>query len=140
MSDARTCSHCLRPMRGHASVNDDWLCHPDDGMDCYHLVTVYKHKMPCPECQMTLGYMELALDPEWSAHAAARHRMRDRVRELENLVGLVEALAVSYETAANRHASYAGEGVTDGDNQRIWQAEQNARAIARELRAILAGG
>ena len=52
----------------------------------------------------------------------------------------IEALAASYETAANQHASYAGEGVTDGDNQRIWQAERNARTIARELRAILAGG
>ncbi len=41
------CGHCSRPMRGSASLNDTALCHPDDGMDCYRLVTIYKHEMPC---------------------------------------------------------------------------------------------
>jgi len=29
------------PARGHAQAGDVWLCHPDDGQDCYHLWTVY---------------------------------------------------------------------------------------------------
>lgn len=45
------CSHCLGTMRGCASLNDDMLCHPDDGLDCYRLVTIYKHAMPCETCR-----------------------------------------------------------------------------------------
>jgi hypothetical protein len=30
------------------------LCHPDDGLDCYRLVTVYKHPIDnCPHCIAT---------------------------------------------------------------------------------------
>jgi hypothetical protein len=45
------CAHCGRPVRGTAFVNDDPLCHPDDGMDCYRLATVYGHPLPCPPCR-----------------------------------------------------------------------------------------
>ena len=45
-----TCAHCLGPQRGSAQVNDSPLCHPNDGMDCYHLATVYGHAMPCNSC------------------------------------------------------------------------------------------
>jgi hypothetical protein len=41
------CDHCLRPMEGFAGVDDRYYCHPDDGMDCYHLVTVYRHPDAC---------------------------------------------------------------------------------------------
>lgn len=51
MNGTPLCSHCLRPMAGFASLNDDPLCHPDEGIDCYHLVTVYKHEMPCTSCR-----------------------------------------------------------------------------------------
>lgn len=46
----RLCAHCLRQMRGFAAINDDWLCHPDEGMDCYGLVTIYGHPRPCENC------------------------------------------------------------------------------------------
>lgn len=50
-----TCAHCLQPTkgRGYGSVNSKPLCHPDAGLDCYHLVTVYRHTMPCahPACR-----------------------------------------------------------------------------------------
>lgn len=43
----RICGHCVNPMRGHASISEAtgtvWLCHPDDGEDCYRLVTVWGH-------------------------------------------------------------------------------------------------
>ena len=45
-----TCQHCWGPVKGHASVNGQKLCHPDFGLDCYHLATVYGHEMPCPQC------------------------------------------------------------------------------------------
>lgn len=42
------CAHCARPLRGSGTALDGSpLCHPDDGMDCYHLVTLYRHPMPC---------------------------------------------------------------------------------------------
>lgn len=44
---APLCAHCLSPQQGYASVGDAPLCHPDEGMDCYFLVTVYRHGMPC---------------------------------------------------------------------------------------------
>ena len=40
------CAHCGRPQRGSAAIFIDQveypLCHPAAGLDCYHLVTVYK--------------------------------------------------------------------------------------------------
>lgn len=50
----RICAHCGGPMRGYASAGDAWLCHPDSGIDCYHLVTLYGHPAPCAAC-MTRG-------------------------------------------------------------------------------------
>jgi hypothetical protein len=47
VSDVRICGHCEQPMRGMASKGDTWLCHPDEGIDCYRLVTVYGHATPC---------------------------------------------------------------------------------------------
>jgi hypothetical protein len=51
-----TCSHCGLPRRGSAGVllKSGYypLCHPDEGLDCYHLVTVYKHPITnCTKCQ-----------------------------------------------------------------------------------------
>lgn len=43
------CAHCLGPQVGSASVAGQSLCHPDGGLDCYRLVTVYHHDMPCAE-------------------------------------------------------------------------------------------
>jgi hypothetical protein len=48
------CAHCKQPQRGRASIciDDDlfYLCHPNEGMDCYRLVTIYQHTLsgPCP--------------------------------------------------------------------------------------------
>lgn len=38
--------------RGYGAVNGSPLCHPNSGLDCYRLVTVYHHQMPCthPVC------------------------------------------------------------------------------------------
>ncbi len=53
----RTCSHCGGPQQGSAGIS--WgivhydLCHPDEGMDCYHLVTVYRH--PVVGCPCVMG-------------------------------------------------------------------------------------
>lgn len=41
------CGHCLEPMVGYGSAGKQLLCHPDIGMDCYKLVTLYKHTTPC---------------------------------------------------------------------------------------------
>lgn len=54
MKIKRTCGHCGERMRGYASFRNKWLCHPDDGLDCYRLVTVYGHPMPCFPCASTV--------------------------------------------------------------------------------------
>lgn len=47
------CAHCGGTARGYAKVGDRRLCHPNEGVDCYHLVTVYKHEMPCVPCTIS---------------------------------------------------------------------------------------
>lgn len=51
MSDAEVrCWHCGQPAQGYATAGKARLCHPDDGMDCYRLVTVYKHPLTGGDC------------------------------------------------------------------------------------------
>lgn len=57
----RICGHCERLMRGMASAGDVWLCHPDSGVDCYHLVTLYGHPTPCDRLEADERYFA-ALD------------------------------------------------------------------------------
>lgn len=38
----KICGHCGGLLLGWAMMNDTYLCHPDVGMDCYRLVTVYR--------------------------------------------------------------------------------------------------
>jgi hypothetical protein len=54
----RICGHCQRPIRGMGSVGGTFLCHPDDGMDCYRLVTLYGHPMPCDRLDADRRYFE----------------------------------------------------------------------------------
>lgn len=58
----RMCSHCGNPMRGTASISNPtgqyWLCHPDEGMDCYHLVTVWRHE-PTTQCTKCVDPKEM---------------------------------------------------------------------------------
>lgn len=42
----KQCAHCSAPILGtSASLNDAALCHPDEGTDCYRLVTIYGHPL-----------------------------------------------------------------------------------------------
>lgn len=55
------CGHCGAPrtaQSGYGRVDLEFLCHPNEGrvdgglpLDCYRLVTVYDHDMPCINCQ-----------------------------------------------------------------------------------------
>lgn len=54
--ELRICGHCCEVMRGYASLGDTWLCHPDDGLDCYTAVTLHKHGMRCTICFPNLAY------------------------------------------------------------------------------------
>lgn len=51
--DNTRCAHCGRQMNnfagGSSKVGGNNTCHPNakDRPDCYRLVTVYKHEMPC---------------------------------------------------------------------------------------------
>ena len=52
-----TCGHCGLPVVGYGTAHDAKLCHPDFGLDCYHLVTLYHHQMPCdiPYCTASVA-------------------------------------------------------------------------------------
>lgn len=47
----QTCGHCGRVQDGYAAVGNVPLCHPDTGMDCFKLVTLYGHGAPCGMCK-----------------------------------------------------------------------------------------
>lgn len=52
----QTCGHCMLEMRGFAAKGDIYLCHPDTGLDCYQLVTRYRHSLNCQFCIWRLKY------------------------------------------------------------------------------------
>jgi hypothetical protein len=63
-----TCSHCGLTQQGYASLSTDGiqypLCHPDDGMDCYRLVTVYRHAHDgCAPCMLVAADPQSASPP-----------------------------------------------------------------------------
>lgn len=52
----RICGHCRQVMRGYASKGDMWLCHPDEGLDCYTAVTLHGHGERCTICDPSLAH------------------------------------------------------------------------------------
>lgn len=54
-----TCGHCGLQLLGYGTAETgEKLCHPDQpAMDCYRLVTVYQHDMPCERqvCVLSAG-------------------------------------------------------------------------------------
>lgn len=66
----QTCEHCGRLCGDHeggfASLNGFPVCHPNttDRPDCYTLVTLHHHDMPCLEC----GQLPL---PIWTTNDGA---------------------------------------------------------------------
>lgn len=70
MDDAakRICRHCGTKARGYADVGGP-VCHPDAGMDCYRLVTVYGHPMPCTPCSDARMLLDLQSEP-WTDFAS----------------------------------------------------------------------
>jgi hypothetical protein len=41
------CAHCGQALVGYATLDAVKLCSPAYGLDCFWLVTVYAHSMPC---------------------------------------------------------------------------------------------
>lgn len=54
MPEEVRCEHCSGIALGYATVTFDGkayrVCHPDTGLDCYKLVTVYGHGRWCFAC------------------------------------------------------------------------------------------
>lgn len=46
-STAIECWHCGSPRRGYATAAGMPLCHDDTGPNCYRLVMIHNHPMPC---------------------------------------------------------------------------------------------
>jgi hypothetical protein len=57
-----TCGHCGGPLRGYGNVHGVKVCHPDDGLDCYALVTLAGHDMPCETLDADRRYCEAVDD------------------------------------------------------------------------------
>ena len=72
ISDPSTCGHCRREPLGFAEIRDQRVCHPDYGIDCYRLVLVYGHPMPCQACCDARALLD-NMDPRF-----ARRRDADR--------------------------------------------------------------
>jgi hypothetical protein len=64
------CGHCGGPLRGYATLGNIKLCHPDEGMDCYRLVTLYGHGAPC--------VIQPCYEPKPELRAAHRDHQRRR--------------------------------------------------------------
>lgn len=62
MAEQPTCGHCLGPLRGYGASGDTKLCHPDDGLDCYALVTLSGHQTPCKTLDADRRYCEAVDD------------------------------------------------------------------------------
>jgi hypothetical protein len=58
----RACAHCGGPQRGYGRAEGKPLCHPDDGLDCYNLVTMSGHDMPCGTLDADRRYCEAVDD------------------------------------------------------------------------------
>lgn len=56
-TDVPKCGHCGEDQVGRATYNMTPLCHPNDEskMDCYKLVSLDHHEMPCYPCQTGVG-------------------------------------------------------------------------------------
>jgi hypothetical protein len=57
----KRCQHCSGIVIGHATVYFDDksypVCHPNTGLDCYKLVTIYNHTrwcFPCTDVRLVL--------------------------------------------------------------------------------------
>ena len=98
--ELRICGHCCQVMQGFASAQGHWLCHPDEGMDCYSAVTLHGHAMRCTICCPGLAYSstwdevkaEMARDwteeqwAEWDrAMRGARTRYASEIRKYRGL-------------------------------------------------------
>lgn len=60
----RVCAHCGQSFEVGGSLHtggvDYPLCHPDDGLDCYHLVTVYGEEIGSRKDNPDLAYIDEA--------------------------------------------------------------------------------
>jgi hypothetical protein len=61
LAERPRCGHCGLPIVGYGYALGEALCHPDQALlghsgraDCYHLVTVYRHPMPCQKCKLQI--------------------------------------------------------------------------------------
>lgn len=89
-----TCGHCGAGdvgsiEAGYSVLGDAYLCHPNERgrPDCYRLVTVYHHEMPCTPCRksLALGRSEGERPTGGLAEAVAFYRQKlaglDRIIE-----------------------------------------------------------
>lgn len=61
---AKSCAHCGKRFEVGGSLHTGGveypLCHPDEGLDCYHLVTVYGEEIGSRKGNSELAYVEEA--------------------------------------------------------------------------------
>lgn len=144
----KICGHCGEQMRGSASITDAsgtvWLCHPDEGRDCYHLVTVWGHD-PHPGCRQCRDDLH-----DWESVSAVARRLKrapgvevvsDGYRDMSCDVVVTAKADLSYD--CNVVGVEVNVGSTASIAFSMWpdQAEGLAQAIlasVRECRAAAA--
>ncbi len=102
---ALACAHCAHPARGYSTVQDSVLCHPDYGLDCYQLVTVYLHPMPCRQCNQAAmllrGARRIGPDPRTQMQKI-RQVLGTRLKPGADPVEVVGELATALRTALHQ--------------------------------------
>jgi hypothetical protein len=110
MIGERRCAHCGFELLGYASVGLDLLCHPDFGIDCYRLVTIYHHDIPCRTCheaRLLMGEFAgrgIPLDQPFADFLTTDCQRCDAVRraKLPGLQGLSSRMIVCSECGNKR--------------------------------------
>lgn len=110
------CAHCGNEQQGYASVHKGGvnypLCHPDEGLDCYHLVTVYHEPIGSrKEGRRTKvdhkKYLEMLVEPDQT--------QRDHVRELLAILQDGEPVTLKLSDAEVEQVKQMMNGLKNGN-------------------------
>jgi len=128
-------------MRGNAGICDPEpkpLCHPDSGMDCYTLVTVYGHGMPCDcaagDVEPDADVIPLPddLDPDLQLMEAIAAWLRARGDTAPaTVVSTIESAANHLEMVALWERPIPSDSCDDRPGR--WLATESGKDVLRDL-------
>lgn len=112
----KTCAHCGKRFQVGGSLTRDGktypLCHPDEGLDCYHLVTVYGEEIGSRKQGRRTKvdhkkYLDTLVEPDQA--------QRDHVRELLALLQDGEPVTLKLSDTEVEQVKRMMDGIKNGD-------------------------